>query len=371
MGELRPLAGDLHQESRALAQALRELFDGLGVSVRRYAARRMRDAGTFSRYLSGSRVPPWEVVTDLFTDLAEFRGTAATPEAIELVRGLHRAAVAASGSPRHAVEVLELQLAEADRVSRRSSVRGDVLGDALLERQHRIADLEVRLSQLEAEWSAERERADRLAAASPDVSELLRERDTLRGEVGRISEELVAARWQRDQAEERCGLLERQLETIEQAPRSAVLPTAAEPSAPAAPSPQTLPKVLIVDDQPDNLLAMTAVLATLNQELVAVASGREALKALLDHDDFAVIIMDVQMPVMDGYETAAHIKRRRRDRDVPIIFLTAMGSDPEHSARGYAAGAVDYIAKPFDAWVLRAKVAVFTGIYLERRPDTR
>ncbi|AEW99295.1 response regulator [Streptantibioticus cattleyicolor] len=362
MAELRPLGQDLTQESRALAQALRELFDGLDVSVRRYAARRVRDAGTFSRYLNGTRVPPWEVVMDLFTDLAEHRGTAATPEAIDLLRGLHRAAVATNASPKHAMEVLEQQLADADRLSRRSTARGDALGDALLDRKHRIADLEVRLNQLEAEWAAERERADRLAAARPDVSGLLRERDTLQAEVARLAAELLAARDQRDAAEERCQLLERQLETVERAQHTAALPT------PRAPGPaQRMPKVLVVDDQPDNLLAMTAVLSTLDQELVAVPSGRDALKALLDHDDFAVIIMDVQMPDMDGYETAAHIKRRSRDRDVPIIFLTAMGADPEHSARGYAAGAVDYIGKPFDPWVLRAKVAVFTGIYLERR----
>ncbi|MYR55553.1 response regulator [Streptomyces sp. SID625] len=359
MGELRPLAPDLTPQSRALALALRELFEGLGVSVRRYAARRIRDAGTFSRYLSGTRVPPWEVVTDLLTDVAEHRGTAATPEAIELVRRLYQAAVETTTSPRHAVEVLEQQLAEADRVSRRSTARGDALGDALLDRKHRIADLEVRLNQLEAEWSAERERAERLAAADPDLTGLLRERDHLRDEAARLAAQLRAAQRQRDEAEQRCVLLERQLEAVEQTQWTA-------PSvAPAAP--QALPRILIVDDQPDNLLAMTAVLATLDQELVAVPSGREALKALLDHDDFAVIIMDVQMPDMDGYETAAHIKRRPRTHDVPIIFLTAMGTDPEHSARGYAAGAVDYIGKPFDPWVLRAKVAVFTGIYLEQR----
>ncbi|WP_406397087.1 response regulator [Streptomyces uncialis] len=362
MGELRPLGEGLTPESRALAQALRGLFDGLAVSVRRYAARRTRDPGTFSRYLSGARVPPWEVVTDLFTDLAEHRGRPATPEAIEHVRGLHRAAVATGASPRHAMEVLEQQLADADRVSRRSSVRGDVLGDALLDRQHRIADLEVRLSQLEAEWSAERERADRLASAHPDVSELLRERDTLRDEVARLGSELIAAQKQRGEAEDRCELLERQLEAIDRAQRSSV------PLPGAAPAARGMPKILAVDDQPHNLLAMSAVLATLDQELVAVSSGREALKALLHHDDFAVILLDVQMPEMDGYETAAHIKRRRRTRDVPIVFLTAMGADPEHTARGYAAGAVDYIAKPFDPWVLRAKVAVFTSIFLERRP---
>lgn len=399
MGELRPLADDLAPESRALAMALRELFEALEISVRRYAARRIRDAGTFSRYLGGTRVPPWEVITDLFTDVAEHRGLAATPEAIELVRRLHLAAVRTSSSPRHAVEVLEQQLAEADRVSRRSTARGDALGDALLDRKHRIADLEVRLNQLEAEWSAERQRAERLAAANPDVSELLHERDQLQDEVTRLSTQLHEAQRQRDEAEQRCALLERQLEAVEEVKQvSPVNPVnrmnrmnpvsrvsqgspaegaedvegvvQVEQVAPAGVArsfPPAMPKVLIVDDQPDNLLAMTAVLATLDQELVAVSSGRDALKALLDHDDFAVIIMDVQMPDMDGYETAAHIKRRPRTHDVPIIFLTAMGTDPEHSARGYAAGAVDYIGKPFDPWVLRAKVAVFTGIYLEQR----
>ncbi|MEV6749376.1 response regulator [Streptomyces sp. NPDC051080] len=356
MGELRPLGDDLTDASRALAQALRELFGGMDVSVRRYAARHQRDPGTFSRYLNGTRLPPWQVITDLFTDLAEHRGAAVTTDAIEFVRGLYGSAVDAGSSPKHAVEILEQQLADADWASRRSSVRGDVLGDALLDRTHRIADLEVRLSQLEADRIAERKRADELATAHPDVSGLLQERNALQLDVQRLSAELREAQALRVAAEDRCNLLERQLDAVE---KSTV-------SLPAATS-QDMPKILVVDDQPGNLLAMTAVLASLDQELVTVSSGREALKALLDHEDFAVIIMDVQMPEMDGYETCAHIKRRPRNRDVPIIFLTAMGVDSEHSARGYAAGAVDYISKPFDPWALRAKVAVFTAIYLERR----
>ncbi|MER5747668.1 response regulator [Streptomyces sp. NPDC002225] len=356
MGELRPLGSELTDASRALAEALRKLFEGLDVSVRRYAARHQRDPGTFSRYLNGTRLPPWQVIMDLFTDLAEHRGLAMTTEAIEFVRGLYGEAVHAGASPKHAVEILEQQLADADRISRRSSVRGDVLGDALLDRTHRIADLEVRLGQLEADRIAERRRADELAAAHPDVSGLLRERDALRLDVRRLAAELREAQALRIAAESRCDLLERQLDAVEE-------PTAPLPVSAA----RNLPKILVVDDQPGNLLAMTAVLASLDQELVTVSSGREALKALLDHDDFAVIIMDVQMPEMDGYETCAHIKRRPRDRDVPIIFLTAMGADSEHSARGYAAGAVDYISKPFDPWALRAKVAVFTAIHLERR----
>ncbi|MFJ2605220.1 response regulator [Streptomyces sp. NPDC091279] len=356
MPELRPLGDDLNDASRALAVALRELFEGLEVSVRRYAARRRRDPGTFSRYLNGTRLPPWQVISDLFADVAEHRGTAVTTEAIEFVRELYGSAVDASSSPRHATEILEQQLVDADRISRRSSVRGDVLGDALLDRKQRIADLQTRLNQLEAERNAERRRADALAAAHPDVSGLLAERDVLEQEVRRLGADLRQAREQRAAAEDRCHLLERQLDAVQEA-SAAKLPDA----------PQDMPRVLIVDDQPDNLLAMTAVLSTLDQELVTVSSGQEALKALLDHTDFAVIIMDVQMPGMDGYETCAHIKRRPRTRDVPIIFLTAMGMDAEHSARGYAAGAVDYITKPFDPWVLRAKVAVFTTIYLERR----
>lgn len=356
MGELRPLGDDLNDASRALAEALRELFEGLKVSVRRYAARRRLDPGTVSRYLNGTRLPPWQVISDLFADVAEHRGTAVTTEAIEFVRGLYGSAVDAASSPKHAVEILEQQLADADRVSRRSSVRGDVLGDALLDRTERIADLETRLNQLELDRVTARKRADEIAAAHPEVSGLIQERNELQREVERLGAALQEAQAQRAAAEGRCDLLERQLDAVEQTT------TAALPAAP-----RSMPKILVVDDQPDNLLAMTAVLSTLDQELVMVSSGREALKALLDHDDFAVIIMDVQMPEMDGYETCAHIKRRPRTRDVPIIFLTAMGVDSEHSARGYAAGAVDYISKPFDPWALRAKVAVFTSIYLERR----
>ncbi len=123
-------------------------------------------------------------------------------------------------------------------------------------------------------------------------------------------------------------------------------------------------KILLVDDRPENLLALEAILSALDQTLVRAASGEEALKALLT-DDFAVILLDVQMPGMDGFETASHIKRRERTRDIPIIFLTAINHGPHHTFRGYAAGAVDYISKPFDPWVLRAKVSVFVDLYMK------
>jgi CheY-like chemotaxis protein len=123
-------------------------------------------------------------------------------------------------------------------------------------------------------------------------------------------------------------------------------------------------RILLVDDRAENLIALEAILSSLNQTLVCVRSGEAALKALL-RDEFAVILLDVVMPGMDGFETATHIKRRARTHDVPIIFLTAAGVEPDHAFRGYAAGAVDYIAKPFDPWVLRAKVAVFVDLYLK------
>lgn len=125
-------------------------------------------------------------------------------------------------------------------------------------------------------------------------------------------------------------------------------------------------RILLVDDRGENLVALEAILSSLNQVLVPVRSGEEALKALLV-DEFAVILLDVVMPGMDGFETAAHIKRRPKTRDVPIIFLTAASAEPDHAFRGYAAGAVDYISKPFDPWVLRAKVSVFVELYAKNR----
>jgi CheY-like chemotaxis protein len=124
--------------------------------------------------------------------------------------------------------------------------------------------------------------------------------------------------------------------------------------------------ILLVDDRAENLVALEAILSSLNQTLVPARSGDAALKALLS-DEFAVILLDVLMPGMDGFETAAHIKRRPKTRDVPIIFLTARNAEPDYAFRSYSAGAVDYIAKPFDPWVLRAKVSVFVDLYTKSR----
>jgi|GEM_PF-4613866 CheY-like chemotaxis protein len=128
-------------------------------------------------------------------------------------------------------------------------------------------------------------------------------------------------------------------------------------------------RILAVDDKRPNLLALEAVLAGLGHEIVTADSGRAALRALMDATGFAVILLDVQMPDMDGYETALHIRRRPRTRDIPIIFLTAMDDDPSHVFRGRTAGAVDYLIKPFEPSVLRAKVEAFVQAYLESHPE--
>ncbi|MFB4314535.1 two-component system response regulator [Actinomadura sp. 21ATH] len=125
-------------------------------------------------------------------------------------------------------------------------------------------------------------------------------------------------------------------------------------------------RILLVDDQEENLLALAAILRTVEADVVSVRSGEDALRALMT-GDFAVILLDVLMPGMDGFETAYHIKRKDRTRDVPIIFLTAARSEPDLSFRGYAVGAVDYLVKPFDPWVLRSKVDVFIELRRERR----
>jgi two-component system, sensor histidine kinase and response regulator len=125
-------------------------------------------------------------------------------------------------------------------------------------------------------------------------------------------------------------------------------------------------KILLVDDSPENLLSAGAVLESLGQEVITAESGREALRHLLDHD-FAVIILDVMMPEMDGFETAALIRQRERSRLTPIIFLTALGRSDEHMRRGYDLGAVDYMTKPFVPEILRSKVSVF--VELQRKSD--
>jgi signal transduction histidine kinase len=128
-----------------------------------------------------------------------------------------------------------------------------------------------------------------------------------------------------------------------------------------APDPPTV-RVLLVDDKPQNLLALEALLSPLPLDVVTAGSGEEALRCLLT-DEFAVILLDVCMPDMDGLQTAQLIRGHERSRHTPIIFITAWGSDDAVVTRGYSLGAVDYIAKPIQPHIVRSKVAVFVELF--------
>jgi signal transduction histidine kinase len=132
---------------------------------------------------------------------------------------------------------------------------------------------------------------------------------------------------------------------------------AAEPADPVS--------ILLVDDRPENLLALEAILEPLGQRLVRATSGEEALRHLLVQD-FALILLDVQMPGMNGFEAAELIKARERSRAIPIIFLTAINKEDAYVFRGYEVGAVDYLFKPFNPDVLRSKVSVFVEMHHRR-----
>jgi CheY-like chemotaxis protein len=127
--------------------------------------------------------------------------------------------------------------------------------------------------------------------------------------------------------------------------------------------------VLLVDDRTENLLSLEAILHSPGYRLVSARSGEEALAfALREH--FSVALVDVAMPGMDGLEVAVHLKELERSRDIPIIFITAFGNDPEEIHRAYSAGGADYLVKPLDAEIVRKKVAVFVELSRKRRERT-
>jgi PAS domain S-box-containing protein len=134
---------------------------------------------------------------------------------------------------------------------------------------------------------------------------------------------------------------------------------------PVSQDPGRAARILLVDDNRANLIALEAVLDPLGHELVKCSSGEEALRLLLSID-FALILLDVQMPGLDGFKTAQLIKERPKTRDVPIIFITALSRDSSHVFRGYSHGAVDYLLKPFDPDILRSKVSVFVELYQQK-----
>src|SRR5207253_8930144 len=128
--------------------------------------------------------------------------------------------------------------------------------------------------------------------------------------------------------------------------------------------------ILLVDDRRENLLALEGILKSLNENLLKASSGSEALKYLL-RNEVAVILLDVEMPHMDGFQTATLIREREKTRHTPIIFLTAISKSDVHVSQGYSLGGVDYISKPFAPDVLKSKVAAFVQMFKQRREAQR
>lgn len=129
--------------------------------------------------------------------------------------------------------------------------------------------------------------------------------------------------------------------------------------------PMQKPEILVVDDRPENVIAMQRLLRDLDATICTASSGNEALEMVLDHD-FALILLDVQMPDMDGFETAEMLRLYDKTSHVPIIFVTAINKDKRHIFKGYESGAVDYIFKPVDGVILLSKIAIFLTLYNQK-----
>jgi CheY-like chemotaxis protein/two-component sensor histidine kinase len=137
------------------------------------------------------------------------------------------------------------------------------------------------------------------------------------------------------------------------------VPASAQP--PSSLDKKPIANILLVDDRPENLTSLCAILERPDYNLVTARSGKEALEMVLKHR-FSVALIDIAMPIMNGLEVATHLKELRRSRDIPIIFVTAFGNDPEEIHRAYAAGGADYLVKPLDPEIVRKKVAVFVEL---------
>ncbi|MFN3570937.1 MAG: two-component system response regulator, partial [Polaromonas sp.] len=129
-------------------------------------------------------------------------------------------------------------------------------------------------------------------------------------------------------------------------------------------------KVLIVDDLPDNLLALNALIRLEGRDIHQASSGEAALDLLLQHE-FALAILDVQMPGMNGFELAELMRSTEKTRHIPIVFVTAAGKESNYAFKGYETGAVDFLYKPLDSEAVKSKVNVFVELYLQRNETRR
>lgn len=218
IGDLKPIPEHVKPECRELALSLRELFGAVGVSLRVFAVRVHYDAGTVSRYLNGTVVPPAEFVDQLLTHAAKAAGRASSAEVMAHVHTLQRRALQVTNKVGWELQRLRDQLADADRQRQQAEVRAEALSEALLVRKQRIAEMEVEQRQIAVAASSERdEREAEVDRLRGEHEGLRTERDRLREEVARLQGELTQARRQALEAERRCAALEHQLQTEEEA----------------------------------------------------------------------------------------------------------------------------------------------------------
>ena len=215
MGELQPLRDDLPESARALAEELRTLFRGLGISLNRYACRIHRDPGSVSRYFSGERVPGWGFVHDLLAESTRHsRQVPPTRAVVEHLRRMHRAALQAGGSPTHRIQLLQDRLADADREAELALARERELEEALRAAQYRIAHLTVRERELQVADVEQREAYDAaLEVHQQQIDDLCEIQAQLLAQIEQLHEQLRTAQRRRIDAERRCAELEQQLET--------------------------------------------------------------------------------------------------------------------------------------------------------------
>ncbi|MFS7876105.1 FxSxx-COOH system tetratricopeptide repeat protein [Streptomyces asiaticus] len=217
IGDLKPIPEQVRPECRALAENLRELFGTVGVSLRVLAIRLHYDAGTVSRYLNGTVVPPAEFVDQLFTHAAKAAGRPPATEVVAHVHTLQRRALQATNKLGWELQRLRDRLADADRQRQQAEVRAEALSEALLVRKQRIAEMEVEQRRI-AVAAADREtRGAELDRLRQEREEVTAERDRLREEVARLQDALTQARRQALEAERRCEALEHQLQAEEEA----------------------------------------------------------------------------------------------------------------------------------------------------------
>ncbi|MFI6546007.1 hypothetical protein ACIBO9_22435 [Streptomyces prunicolor] len=219
-GQLAPLGENLTKEAKDFATELRALFGALHISLRRYAVRHHYDPATVSRYLNGTRIPPWPFVQELLYEVTEHRGARLQQEVFELIRRLHRAALQVSGKRQYVVQILQDQLTEADKEHKKAELREQALLEAVQLRQRRIAELEMEVLEVTSALRNEKAKRSELVIRIEEIGPAEDELARLRREVDELRDQLSSARQISEESEAKCADLEQRLAEAEEVARA-------------------------------------------------------------------------------------------------------------------------------------------------------